>query len=48
MLSDTEALSLEAPFEENEVWEVIKLMDRDIRLPVRLVSLWLSSRIAGV
>jgi hypothetical protein len=28
-LSDTEALSLEDPFEENEVWEVIKGMDRD-------------------
>jgi hypothetical protein len=28
-LSDTEALSLEDPFEEKEVWEVIKGMDRD-------------------
>jgi hypothetical protein len=28
-LSDTEALSLEDPFEENEVWEMIKGMDRD-------------------
>jgi hypothetical protein len=28
-LSDSEALSLEDPFEEKEVWEVIKGMDRD-------------------
>jgi hypothetical protein len=29
MLSDTEATGLEDPFEEKEVWEVIKGMDRD-------------------
>ena len=29
MLSDTETSSLEDPFEEKEVWEVIKGMDRD-------------------
>ena len=29
MLSDSEASSLEDPFEEREVWEVIKGMDRD-------------------
>jgi hypothetical protein len=29
MLSDVEASSLEEPFEEREVWEVIKGMDRD-------------------
>jgi hypothetical protein len=29
MLSTTEATSLEDPFEEREVWEVIKSMDRD-------------------
>jgi hypothetical protein len=28
-LSATEAASLEEPFEENEVWEVIKGIDRD-------------------
>ena len=29
MLSTTEAASLEDPFEERKVWEVIKGMDRD-------------------
>jgi hypothetical protein len=46
MLSVTEASSLEDPFEEREVWEVIKGME-ETRLPAWMGSLWLFPGVLG-